>query len=273
MICKWILETVMLSNLDNLSSFYKIYPIMCQLESNEKDEELSKACSRTLAVLAQTLTHPHHVPAALEAVTAISKSTSWSARASCLEFLQVLVFHNMSILLSNEAWISEIQNIVLHLLEDERLEVREMAAKVLGGLLHCTILPNEEALLDEFKKKARTKLGNKRKRMSEKEEEKSGVTNKIINAARLRHAGVLGMCAFIQAHPYNVPEIIPPIFDCLSPHLNDPEPIPSTIRKTLNDFKRTHCDAWTGLQGLAERFTEEQFALLQDLTVPPSYYA
>ncbi|XP_016837530.1 proteasome activator complex subunit 4 [Nasonia vitripennis] len=273
MICKWILETVMLSNLDNLSSFYKIYPIMCQLESNEKDEELSKACSRTLAVLAQTLTQPHHVPAALEAVTAISKSTSWSARASCLEFLQVLVFHNMSILLSNEAWISAIQDIVLHLLEDERLEVREMAAKVLGGLLHCTILPNEEALLDEFKKKARTKLGNKRKRMSEKEEEKSDVTNKIINAARLRHAGVLGMCAFIQAHPYNVPEIIPPIFDCLSPHLNDPEPIPSTIRKTLNDFKRTHCDGWTGLQGLAERFTEEQFALLQDLTVPPSYYA
>ncbi|XP_008209740.1 proteasome activator complex subunit 4 [Nasonia vitripennis] len=271
-VCRWILETVLVSNLDNLSSFYKIYPIMCQFENNEKDEELSKTCSGTVAVLAQTLTQPRHVPAVLDAVTGISKSTSWSARANCLEFLQVLVFHNMSILLSNGAWISAIQDIVLNLLQDERLEVREKAAKVLGGLLHCTILPNQEGLLDEFKKKARTKLGNKRKRLLEEKEE-IAITAKIVNAARLRHAGVLGMCAFIQAHPYNVPKIVPPIFECLSSHLNDPEPIPSTIRKTLNDFKRTHCDGWTGLQGLAEKFTEEQFALLQDLTVPPSYYA
>lgn len=140
----------MVSNLDNLSNFYKIYPIMCQFENNEKDEELSKSCSGTVAVMAQTLTQPRHVPAVLDAVTGISKSTSWSARASCLEFLQVLVFHNMSILLSNEAWIGTIQDIVLQLLEDERLEVREKAAKVLGGLLHCTVLPNEEALLVRY---------------------------------------------------------------------------------------------------------------------------
>ena len=80
-------------------------------------------------------------------------------------------------------------------------------------------------LQNEFKKKARTKLGNKNKKLSTSEEE--AVRNaKILNAARLRHAGVLGMCAFVQAHPYDVPQHIPPIFECLSSHLNDPEPIP-----------------------------------------------
>lgn len=34
------------------------------------------------------------------------------------------------------------------------------------------------------------------------------------------------MCAFIQAHPYDVPTIVPPIFEHLSVHLNDTEPIP-----------------------------------------------
>jgi len=46
-----------------------------------------------------------------------------------------------------------------------------------------------------------------------------------------------------------------------------------TIRKTLSDFKRTHYDGWTGINGHAQHFTEEQLAVLQDLTVPPSHYA
>lgn len=137
----------MISNLDSLSSIYKIYPIMSQLENNENDEELSKACSRSVAVLAQAITLPKHVPAVLESVKIVAESSSWSARASCLDFLQVLVFSNMSILLSNEEWIRAIQNMVLKLLEDDRLEVREKAAQVLSGLLHCTVVPDQEVLL------------------------------------------------------------------------------------------------------------------------------
>ncbi|XP_058809543.1 proteasome activator complex subunit 4-like isoform X2 [Phymastichus coffea] len=271
-VCRWILEMVMISGLDSLSSFYRVYPIMAQLESNDKDEGLSMACTHSMAVLAGTLTLPEHVPSVLDAIRTVSQSASWSARASCLDFMQVLVFNNMSILLSDRDWIKDIEKIVLKLLEDERLEVRQKAGQLLGGLLHCTILPDQELLLEEFKKKAKTKLGRKKKGSSNDKEELAE-NAKMFNAVRLRHAGVLGMCAFVQAHPYDIPKHIPPIFECLSFNLNDPEPIPATIRKTLNDFKRTHCDGWTGLQGLAEHFTEEQFALMQDLTVPPSYYA
>lgn len=38
----------------------------------------------------------------------------------------------------------------------------------------------------------------------------------------------------------------------------------------MGDFKRTHHDNWEAHQ---LKFTEDQLAVLSDLTVPPSYYA
>lgn len=38
----------------------------------------------------------------------------------------------------------------------------------------------------------------------------------------------------------------------------------------MGDFKRTHHDNWE-IHKL--KFTEDQLAVLSDLTVPPSYYA
>lgn len=112
----------------------------------------------------------------------------------------------------------------------------------------------------------------------------------------MRHGGVLGLCAFISAYPYDIPDFVPDVFEHLGAHLNDPQPIPvcsqirkflsrrnrkccsflvfvvlqSTIRKTVGDFKRTHHDNWETHQ---LKFSENQLAVLSDLTIPPSYYA
>ncbi|OXU20844.1 hypothetical protein TSAR_014413 [Trichomalopsis sarcophagae] len=255
-ICRWIIESVATSYSGSVSTFYKLYPIISHLENEETDEELAQNCTTTLAVLANSTTLPKHIAVALDVVEQMLSSSYWSVRAGSLEFLQVFLFHNMSVLLSEKKWIGSVQTLVVRSLQDERVEVRERAAQVFNGMLHCT--------LEEFKRLAKTKLRNKRNQSTNVD---------MSNAIRLRHAGVLGMCAFIQAHPYDIPKDIPPIFEHLNLHLNDPEPIPTTIRKTLSDFKRTHCDGWTGIQGLAQDLTEEQYALLQDITVPPTYYA
>ena len=42
---------------------------------------------------------------------------------------------------------------------------------------------------------------------------------------RQRHAGVLGLCACVEAFPYDVPLFIPDVLMTLSRHLNDPQPI------------------------------------------------
>ncbi|XP_043271653.1 proteasome activator complex subunit 4B-like [Venturia canescens] len=249
--CKWVMASACRLLYGSLPEFFEILPIACYLENSEADEELSNSCSATLAVLAQALTPSRDMDVALETVERISRSVSWSARAAGLSFLENFVFYNMGTILSRTAWVNTVRVVVLQLLEDERLEVREKAAQVLCGLLHCSLIEEQTNLLDEFKSKSKRRIKKR-------------------DDIRLRHAGVLGLCAFIRAHPYDVPPYVPSVFEHLGIHLNDPQPIPTTIRKTLGDFKRTHYDGWA-VHSL--RFTEEQLGLLQDLTVPPSYYA
>jgi proteasome activator subunit 4 len=42
----------------------------------------------------------------------------------------------------------------------------------------------------------------------------------------VRHASVLGLCAYVNAYPYTVPEDLPDVLMILSQHLHDPQPIP-----------------------------------------------
>lgn len=146
-VCKGIIGCLTHLQYAATPEFYEIFPIICQLENSEADEELNKLCLLTLATLAQAFTLPEVMSVALTAVKTLSECSSWSARFTSLEFLQVLVFHNMGIILSNVTWIDCVKNIVLRLLEDERLEVREKASLVLGGLLHCTFIEDGEKLL------------------------------------------------------------------------------------------------------------------------------
>ncbi|XP_034942579.1 proteasome activator complex subunit 4-like [Chelonus insularis] len=250
-VCKWLLLSSLVLSKVPIPGSEKLLPILCQLENCEADDELRTTCKRTLAAMAEAITLPQNMGEILDALVDISNATSWSTRASCLSFIEVFVFHNMAIIISNPEWVSKVQEIVLRLLKDERLEVRENAGQVLCGLLHCTFLPEQKILLKEFEFKSKVRVFNP-------------------EDLRLRHAGILGLCAFVRAHPYDVPKYVPSIFERLSSCLNDPQPIPSTIRRTLLDFKRTHYDGWTSH---AQCFTKEQLEVLQDLSVPPSYYA
>lgn len=42
---------------------------------------------------------------------------------------------------------------------------------------------------------------------------------------RERHVGILGLCACVNAFPYEVPEFLPEILVLLGDHLHDPQPI------------------------------------------------
>ena len=56
------------------------------------------------------------------------------------------------------------------------------------------------------------------------EESEADRTNRLLT---LRHSGVLGLCAFVDAFPYDVPEFVPEILMFLSDLLEiAPQPIP-----------------------------------------------
>ena len=90
---------------------------------------------------------------------------------------------------------SDLANIFARLLKDERVEVREKAGKVLGGLLHCSFLSKEESakLLDQFTKE----ISKKMRRKPKAGEDLAEFQAKQSKAILLRHAGVLGLSSFV----------------------------------------------------------------------------
>merc|ERR1712200_181696 len=108
------------------------------------------------------------------------------------------------------------------------------------------------------------------KRKSRKETNSETVAGSQPDNLVLLHSGILGLCSFIEAFPHDVPEFVPPILMELSTHLNDPQPVPSTIKKSLQEFKRTHQDNW---QEHKTKFTEDQLVVMTDLLVSQNYYA
>uniref|UniRef100_A0A336KJE2 CSON009560 protein n=1 Tax=Culicoides sonorensis TaxID=179676 RepID=A0A336KJE2_CULSO len=271
-VCQWLIGVINRCTNGNEIPYFSLLPMACRLEKSESDTELVYICTSLIAMISQALTLPTQIDAVLDKITEISLSSSWSARLAVVDLLQVLVFHNMAIFLSRDDWIEKVQAIVLRLLEDNVLEVREKASEVLCGMLHCSFLTTTDKLLELFKKKCKTKITIKRGRgiATSSCSIEANLESRESDAVRIRHTGVLGLCAFISAYPYDVPEFVPNVFEHLGAHLNDPQPIPSTIRKTMGDFKRTHHDNWEQHQ---LKFTEDQLAVLSDLTVPPSYYA
>lgn len=249
---QWLTSTINRCSNGNEIEYFDLLPIACRLERSEKDQELAEICSTLLAMISQALTLAPCMDAALAKIDQISKMSSWSARRSVIDVLQVLVFYNMTIILSEEKWKTKTQDIVLRLLEDSVVEVREKAAEVLCGLLHCSFLTATEELLELFKNKCRTRM-IRTKRLKVTPSCSSAVNKNdgyvyafsddkhpVImfyfvcrveaNAVRARHSGVLGLCAFISAYPYEVPEFVPNVFEHLGAHLNDPQPIPVSLK-------------------------------------------
>lgn len=64
-----------------------------------------------------------------------------------LSLLQVAVFTNMFTILNNAGATQQVQQLVVDLLSDVRLEVQQMASTVLSGLIHCKFIHAEEKLL------------------------------------------------------------------------------------------------------------------------------
>ena len=81
---------------------------------------------------------------------------------------------------------------------------------------------------------------------------------------------MLGLSAYIQAHPYDVPAWMPAILVILGRLVSEPEPIKSTVKKTMSEFWRTQRDSWMVTKAM---FTDDQLDVISDLLIGPSYYA
>uniref|UniRef100_A0A8D2L1E2 Proteasome activator subunit 4 n=1 Tax=Varanus komodoensis TaxID=61221 RepID=A0A8D2L1E2_VARKO len=267
-ILKWLMasagrafSTAVTEQLQLLPLFFKIAPV----ENDNSYDELKRDAKMCLSLMSQGLLYPQQVPLVLQVLKQTAKSSSWHARYTVLTYLQTMVFYNLFIFLNNEEAVHDIRWLIIRLLEDEQLEVREMAATTLSGLLQCHFLVIDTPMQTHFEQLCKRRLPKKRKW------ELSAVVDTIPPADLVkRHAGVLGLSACILSSPYDVPTWMPQLLMDLSAHLNDPQPIEMTVKKTLSNFRRTHHDNW---QAHKQQFTDDQLLVLTDLLVSPCYYA
>ncbi|XP_019938778.2 proteasome activator complex subunit 4B-like [Paralichthys olivaceus] len=259
-VLKWLMAsagrtftTPVQQQLQLLPLLFKIAPV----EIDESYDEMKQDARTCLSLMSQGLLYPEHIPLVLAALEEMAGSRSWHARFSVLTYLQIMVFYNLFTLLSVPAEVLRIQKLVMQLLLDEQLEVRDMAATTLSGLLQCQFFPLDLSLQTQLQTLSQTRLPKARGELA---------STDLVR----RHAGVLGLSACILSSPYDVPDWMPQVLMDLSDHLNDPQPIEMTVKKTLSEFRRTHHDNW---QEHRQCFTDDQLLVLTDLLVSPCYYA
>uniref|UniRef100_A0A673MHV7 Proteasome activator complex subunit 4B n=1 Tax=Sinocyclocheilus rhinocerous TaxID=307959 RepID=A0A673MHV7_9TELE len=265
-VLKWLMasagrsfSTPVPQQLQLLPLLFKIAPV----ENDDSYDELKRDAKTCLSLMSQGLLYPEQIPMVLKVLHEIAGSSSWHARFSVLTYLQTMVFYNLFTILSNEQAVQDVRALVIRLLEDEQLEVREMAATTLSGFLQCNFLAMDASMQTHFEALCKTRLPKKRKRGSVVD------TIPSVDLVR-RHAGVLGLSACILSSPYDVPTWMPQLLMDLSAHLNDTQPIEMTVKKTLSNFRRTHHDNWLEHK---QQFTDDQLVVLTDLLVSPCYYA
>ncbi|KAI7863239.1 hypothetical protein BDF14DRAFT_1734412 [Spinellus fusiger] len=195
----------------------------------------------------------------------LKTSPNWHSKVRALPALQIFFFKHLFSMTHDQ--ILSIMQVVSEMLLDPQIEVRQMAAVTLGGLVRCSQREAIASLRQHFSTLLETHLP-KRKR--------DAVTGKAIvpvgfDTAMLRkHAGALGLSCLVNAFPYEVPPWMPSILCELAGCISDPAEIQATVRKTFSDFRRTHSDAW---HEDMTKFTQDQLSLLSDMLISPSYYA
>jgi proteasome activator subunit 4 len=152
----------------------------------------------------------------------------------------------------------QVTSLVVSLLRDSQVEVREMASSSVAVLVRIKGDDLALSLQDTFYEWACEAIP---KRLTGVEASAS---------LQLRHAGVLGLAALIASHPYDVPAWMPAILVKLASHIGEPMPIKQTVKNTFGEFWRTHQDAWTLHK---DSFDEDQLVALTNLLVSPTYFS
>ncbi|KAE8212365.1 hypothetical protein CF327_g3970 [Tilletia walkeri] len=185
-----------------------------------------------------------------------TNSGSWRIRLDVLPVLQITYFRNL-FYLSPEV-VQEVNDLLLELLEDAHLEVREMASTTLSGIIRCSQRGMIKQLKERFTRKVKSVRLPKR--------DAANYPEKLIQL----HGGILGVVALLSSSPYTVPEWMPElIVDTVAAHADDPVPISTTVRRSAASWKVTHQDTWHEERN---KFTEEQLQEVTEWTLGRSDY-
>ncbi|KAG8722752.1 hypothetical protein FRC08_010362 [Ceratobasidium sp. 394] len=240
--------------------FPYVMPLLPELfqMSNLNDSSELMTYSNAVLYLLSAVTPPLEFvePIVNALIEATTSSPLWRVRLNALPILQVFYFRNLPSM--SDDIIARIIDVLLLCLKDDNVEVRQMAAKTLAGVLRCSKRSKIPELKNRFVRTV------KRSKLPDRKDPE------YANAIRTRHSAILGLCSLIDVFPYSVEKWMPPLCEVLARHTYDPAPISATIRKCASDFKKSHTDTWHIDQLM---FDEDQAAAFSTMLSGTSYYA
>ncbi|TIB08744.1 hypothetical protein E3P89_02948 [Wallemia ichthyophaga] len=196
----------------------------------------------------------------------VGSSTRYRVRLHALP-ITVAVFYFFQLPHISQSTTLGVMEELYKLLRDQNIEVRERAAETLSGIVRCSQRSYTLDLKKRFTDTVSAHSLLPRRRME------SGEVNSSYAPAVLKlHSGILGICALINAFPYDVPSWMPELLTgVLAEHVSSSDTvISSTIRKTAQDWRRTHQDSWSEN---IHKFSEEQLSELSSLFLGECYFA
>ncbi|KAL5535214.1 BLM3_1 [Sanghuangporus sanghuang] len=256
-VCKWLYQTI--HDIHASAAFDYILPLMPELfrfsEVNDNDD-LSRRANNLLVRMCGVVPPRQLIDPLIDTIfDAIKTSQSWRVRLKALPLLQIFYFRQL--VLIPEAKVLEMLEVICRCLDDENIEVREMAATTLSGIIRVSPRHGVITLKDRFV------------RLINSNELPARSSPAYTFALRKRHAAILGICALIDSFPYTVEKWMPSLLtDILAEHTYDPLPVSSTVHKCASAFKKTHQDTW---HEDSKRFSEEQLSALSTLLTGSSY--
>ncbi|RUP06523.1 armadillo-type protein [Jimgerdemannia flammicorona] len=261
-----------------------LLPELFQMQDVNDDQDLQTMSTRVVTLIAQLSYPPEMVPLMVDKfVEMLTVSSSWHVRVKALPVLQVFFFKHLFLMEPKE--VMRVMDVVSGMLLDNQIEVRQLAAVTLSGLIRCSQREAITSLKEHFLELLRTRIPPRKRATAS---ERAIIPVGFQEAVLKRHAGALGLSCLIGAFPYEVPKWMPAVLIELAGLISDPVPIQvmwdyrfcsfsvhcqnthSTVKKTFSDFRRTHSDTWH--EDMLE-FTEDQLLLLSDMLISPSYYA
>ncbi|KAL5961925.1 Proteasome activator complex subunit 4A [Taenia solium] len=161
--------------------------------------------------------------------------SSWKTRIYGLKLVRRLLVCNICPFWRRDVYgeklRSRLKSYLDEALADPWIEVARDACEAIACILQLGILKYEEQWFRHLVRESRVELGVK-------SDEKS--TEESQRLLRRRHAGVLGLCAFIKAREHDTPDYLPSVITEVAGHAHDPQPIAKSVADTLTAYSHSH---------------------------------
>lgn len=192
----------------------------------------------------------------------------WTERAAALQFLQYFWFRNA--INMGEEGSEKVLNEAMRLLEDSKLEVREMACDTVSGVIRALSAERQATLRAKIVDHAKAIFPDrKRRRLANGSGSANGAGgSEVEHSLQVRHGAVLGLRALAMSSPYEIPKWLPGILMSLVRVGTEKGVVGRTVTECLSDFRRTH----ENLDVVKSKLSEEEWEAIRDVAVGVSSY-